>query len=183
MEVEYSRIDGVVIVKSHSVEDHRGSLSRLFCQQELASVIAERQIVQINVTNTKQVGAVRGFHFQNSPYAEMKLIRCLRGAVWDVAVDLRRDSATFLQWFAQELTAENGQMMVIPEGCAHGFQVLEADSQLLYLHTEFYTPEAESALNVQEPKLAVNWPLDISGLSQRDRDHSFLKDDFTGIVL
>jgi dTDP-4-dehydrorhamnose 3,5-epimerase len=113
----------------------------------------------------------------------MKLIRCIKGAVWDVALDLRQGSSTFLHWFAQELTPENGKMMVIPEGCAHGFQALAADSELLYLHTAYYTPSAEGGVNVLEKKLGVMWPLPIEDLSQRDSQHPWLSDDFKGIVL
>ena len=183
MDIVRSNIDGVVTVSSQPIEDDRGSLHRLFCKKELAGVIAERQIVQINHTVTKKKGAVRGFHFQYAPHAEMKMIRCTRGAIWDVAVDLRQGSSTFLQWFAQEITPENSKMMVIPEGVAHGFQVLEDNSELVYLHTDFYTPDAEAGVNIQDPKLAVDWPLEIKDLSQRDRDHPFLSDDYAGVIL
>lgn len=181
--MENSPINGVLTIRSRSVEDQRGSLSRLFCRQEMASVIGDRQIVQINQTKTKAKGAVRGFHFQYPPYAEMKIIRCLQGAIWDVAVDLRRGSPTFLHWFAQELTPENSTTMVIPEGCAHGFQALANDSELLYLHTAFYHPPAEGGINCLDPRLAVDWPLAIKDLSQRDRAHPLLDDNFAGIEL
>ncbi|MDH5358762.1 MAG: dTDP-4-dehydrorhamnose 3,5-epimerase family protein [Gammaproteobacteria bacterium] len=183
MDIIASYIEGVVTVKSPPVEDDRGSLRRLFCQKELTPVISERQVVQINHTVTNNKGAVRGLHFQYPPHAEMKIVRCIKGKVWDVAVDLRQGSATFLQWFAQELTPENGKMMVIPEGCAHGFQVLENESELLYLHTAFYNPDAEGGVNVLDPKLAVDWPMEIQDLSDRDRQHPLLSDDFTGVVL
>jgi dTDP-4-dehydrorhamnose 3,5-epimerase len=178
-----SPIDGVFTLTGWSVSDERGNLSRIFCRQEMAAVIEDRQIVQVNQSKTRSKGAVRGFHFQNPPYAEMKLIRCIKGAVWDVAIDLRQGSSTFLHWFAQELTPENGKMMVIPEGCAHGFQALAADSELLYLHTAYYTPSAEAGVNVLENKLGVMWPLPIEDLSQRDSQHPWLSDDFKGIVL
>ena len=183
MDIIASYIEGVVTVKSPPVKDDRGSLRRLFCQKELAPVISERQVVQINHTVTNNKGAVRGFHFQYPSHAEMKIVRCIKGKVWDVAVDLRQGSATFLQWFAQELTPENGKMMVIPEGCAHGFQVLENESELLYLHTAFYNPDAEGGVNVLDPKLAVDWPMEIQDLSDRDCQHPLLSDDFTGVVL
>jgi dTDP-4-dehydrorhamnose 3,5-epimerase len=114
--------------------DERGFFTRLFCHNELGELIGARQIVQINQSSTRTVGAVRGLHYQHGPSAEMKLVRCIKGKVWDVAVDLRAGSPTFLYWHAEELSAENAHMMVIPEGFAHGFQVLEEDSELLYLH-------------------------------------------------
>src|SRR5262249_48876555 len=138
--VDYTELPGVSIVDSTPFKDHRGAFARLFCERELASIIGERRIVQINHSRTATRGAVRGLHYQRPPDAEMKLVRCLKGRVWDVAVDLRRGSPTFLRWHAEELSAANGRMIAIPEGCAHGFQVLEPDSELLYLHTAFYNP-------------------------------------------
>ncbi len=111
----------------------------------------------------------------------MKLIRCLRGRVWDVAVDLRQGSATFLQWHAQELSSKNAHMLVIPKGCAHGFQVLEKESELLYLHTAAYVPETEGAVRFNDPLINITWPLPITDLSERDRQHPFLHTNFRGI--
>jgi dTDP-4-dehydrorhamnose 3,5-epimerase len=119
----------------------------LFCEQELSSVLGGRKIVQINHSCTAVAGVVRGLHFQNAPHAEMKLVRCLKGKVWDVAVDLRPQSRSYKRWYAQEISPQNAHMMVIPEGFAHGFQVLEAGSELLYLHTAFYKPESEGGVS------------------------------------
>ena len=127
-------IADLVMAKSSAFKDDRGAFARLFCQQELSSVLGGRQIVQINHSCTEAVGAVRGLHFQHAPHAEMKLVRCLKGKVWDVAVDLRPQSPSYKRWYAQVLSPQNAHMMVIPEGFAHGFQVLEAGSELLYLH-------------------------------------------------
>jgi dTDP-4-dehydrorhamnose 3,5-epimerase len=113
----------------------------------------------------------------------MKLVRCLKGRVWDVSVDLRHNSPTFLHWHAEELTPINCRMLVIPEGFAHGFQVLEPESELLYLHTAFYTPGSESGLHYNDPLLAINWPLLVTDLSPRDAMHPFIKSDFSGIAL
>ena len=156
---------------------------RLYCEKELSSVIGDRRIVQINFSQTNAVGAVRGMHFQRSPFAEMKLIRCIKGCVWDVAVDLRTGSPTFLQWQAVKLSAENAQMIVIPEGCAHGFQVLDPESELLYLHTAFYAPTAEAGVQPIDPRLNISWPMPITDLSVRDRSHPPLTNDFTGLIL
>jgi len=169
----------VVETKPHS--DERGFLARLFCQDELSEVVGGRQIVQINQSKTRTVGAVRGMHFQHEPHAEMKLVRCIKGKVWDVAVDLRAGSSTFLKWHAEELSPENARMMVLPEGFAHGFQVLEEDSELLYLHTAHYAPSAEGGVRPTDPSLSIDWPLKLRDLSDRDRNHPLLTADFTGL--
>jgi dTDP-4-dehydrorhamnose 3,5-epimerase len=122
-------------------------------------------------------------HFQYPPHAEMKLVRCLKGRVWDVAVDLRYRSPTFLQWHAEELTPNSGRMMVIPEGFAHGFQVLEPDSELLYLHTAPYTPSAEGGLRHNDPKLGIHWPLHVTDLSERDAAHPLIGEAFQGVIV
>ena len=183
MNVQTTAIDSVYVVHTNSFVDHRGAFLRCFCEHELAAVIGPRHIVQINFSRTHPVGAVRGLHFQRSPRAEMKLVRCLKGRVWDVAVDLRAGSPTFLQWHAEELSQENTRMMVIPEGCAHGFQVMESDAELLYLHTEFYAPAAEEGVAFNDPSLSITWPLPISDISERDRNHAFIHNTFKGIEL
>ena len=181
MKIEATGISGVVVVQGSAFSDHRGVFQRLYCDRELAGVIGNRHIVQVNFSRTAQVGAVRGMHYQRPPHAEMKLVRCLRGTVWDVAVDLRADSPTFLRWHAVELTPENGRTLVIPEGCAHGFQALAPDSELLYLHTAHYTPEAEGGVRHDDPALAIGWPLPVADLSQRDQAHPSITRDFSGI--
>jgi len=182
MNIMATPIDGVMVIETTRTTDERGSFARLFCEDELASVIGKRRIVQINHSCTSSVGAVRGMHYQSAPYAEMKMVRCLKGKVWDVAVDLRRDSPTFLHWHAQELTPDNGVMMVIPEGVAHGFQVIASDSELLYLHTAAYTPEAEGGIRYDDPAIGIDWPLPVEDLSERDRHHALLTRDFKGLA-
>lgn len=130
-----------------------------------------------------KAGVLRGMHFQNPPFSEMKLIRCLRGKVWDVAVDLRNGSSTFLSWYFQELSPENNLMMVIPEGFAHGFQVLEDESELLYLHTEYYKPDTEGGFRFDDPRLSIKWPLKPIDLSKKDINYPFITDDFKGLIL
>jgi dTDP-4-dehydrorhamnose 3,5-epimerase len=112
----------------------------------------------------------------------MKLVRCLKGRVWDVAVDFRHNSPTFLRWHAEELTPTNARMLVIPEGFAHGFQALEPESELLYLHTAFYTRDSEGGLRHDDPRLAIHWPLGVTDLSPRDAAHPFINSDFSGIA-
>ncbi|ADR19071.1 dTDP-4-dehydrorhamnose 3,5-epimerase [Calditerrivibrio nitroreducens] len=181
--IQQTYIEGLKIVETASYIDTRGAFTRLYCECELAEIIGSRRIVQINHSCTQQVGTVRGLHFQYPPHAEMKLVRCLRGRVWDVAVDLRANSPTFLHWHAEELTPENGRMIIIPEGFAHGFQVLEAASELLYLHTAYYAPSAEAGFRYDDPCLGIKWPLPVSELSPRDANHPLLKPDFSGIAL
>lgn len=183
MDVCKTQIDGVVVVNTARLGDTRGWFARLFCTQETASVFGDRQIVQINQSRTHSRGAVRGLHFQHPPHAEMKLVRCLQGRVWDVAVDLRAGSPTFLAYYAIELSAANMRMMVIPEGCAHGFQVLEENSELLYLHTAAYARESEGGVRYDDPAVNVEWPLDVTDISERDRGHSFLPSAFQGIYI
>jgi dTDP-4-dehydrorhamnose 3,5-epimerase len=183
MKIIDTPIADLKVVESLPHRDSRGAFVRLFCAQELEPLLGHRQIAQINHSRTSHVGAVRGLHFQYPPHAEMKMIRCLRGRVWDVAVDLRAESPTFLRWYARELVQNDAQMMVIPEGFAHGFQVLEPESELLYLHTAFYQPASEGALRHDDPRLAIAWPLTPQDLSPRDRSHPLLGADFTGVAL
>lgn len=183
MNIEATPIAGAMVIGSQSLVDHRGAFQRLFCDCDLVDVLAGRQIVQINHSRTAQIGAVRGMHYQLPPCGEMKFVRCLRGRVWDVAVDLRAGSPTFLQWHAVELSPESRRMFVIPEGCAHGFQVLEPESELLYLHTAHYVPQAEGGVRYDDPALGIQWPLPVTDLSQRDQGHPLLSSDYTGIEL
>lgn len=178
-----TEIPGVYILESTALSDSRGAFSRLFCSRELRDVVGSRAIVQINHSMTHRVGAIRGLHYQLPPHAEMKIVRCLKGRVFDVAVDLRRGSPSFLRWTAVELTPESGRALVIPEGCAHGFQVLEADSELLYLHSEFYAPDAEGGVRFDDPRVGVQWPLEPTDLSGRDMGHPRIEASFEGLVL
>lgn len=150
--------------------DHRGAFLNAFRSQDLVfkNSWGDRPIRQINTSLTVSIGTVRGLHLQRSPHSEAKLVRCLRGRVWDVVVDLRSDSSTFGQWHAVELSPKAANALLIPEGCAHGFQVLESCSELLYLHSGIWAPEAESGVRFDDPQLAVSWPLPPIGLSVRD---------------
>lgn len=179
----HTAIAGVYVVETDKIKDARGSFARLFCHNELSMLTGSRQIVQINRSLTTSVGAVRGMHYQLPPHAEMKLIRCLHGRVLDVVVDLRTGSPTFLKWHAEELSENNLRMMVVPEGCAHGFQVLAPDSELLYLHTSFYKPDFEGGVRFDDPRLAIKWPLEPCDVSLRDQNHPLLTQNFEGIKL
>ncbi len=176
-------LQGLVIVQRKSIEDRRGFFSRFYCADEFRVVGFNSPIAQINHSLTVRKGAVRGLHFQHLPYAETKIVSCIKGKVFDVAVDVRQDSPTFLQWHGEILSAGNDKSLLIPDGFAHGFQALIENCELIYLHTTPYKTDAEGALNVQDPRIAVEWPLDIAELSDRDRSHPFVKLDFKGIRL
>lgn len=174
-------LPGLVRVQRQPHADARGMFERLFCSEDLALVGWVTPVAQINRSVTQQRGTVRGLHFQHPPHAEMKLVSCLRGEVWDVAVDLRPDSPTFLCWHAEVLSPDNAGAILIPPGFAHGFQTLGDQVELLYLHSQAYAPEFEAGLNPLDPRLAVDWPLPVVGLSQRDRDQALLTEDFEGV--
>lgn len=163
-------IPGVFEVVGQPFTDHRGAFLNAFRAREpaFANSWGDRGIAQVNLSRSETVGTIRGLHLQAAPHAEAKLVRCLRGRVWDVAVDLRADSASFGQWHALELSLDQGNALLIPEGCAHGFQVLEPGSELLYLHSGPWVPEAETGVRFDDPRLAIPWPLPPVGLSERD---------------
>lgn len=183
MKIHSTLLEGLSVVETTPHMDSRGQFARLFCDSELGILMGSRKIVQINHSRTTVVGAVRGMHFQLPPHAEMKMVRCLKGRVWDVALDLRRGSHTFLRWHAEELSALNNKMLVIPEGFAHGFQVLEPESELLYLHTASFTPEAEGGVKFDDPMFGIAWPLTPTDISARDTSHKNFDEKFKGIAL
>jgi len=172
---------GVWRVLRNPIRDDRGFFSRFYCAQEFAAIGITTPVAQINHSSSRQSGTVRGLHFQHPPHAETKVVTCIAGRIFDVAVDLRRGSPTFLRWFGAELSAENQQSLVIPPGFAHGFQTLTADCELIYLQTAAYRPAAEAALNATDPRLSIAWPLEITKMSDRDRAVSMLTAEFDGI--
>lgn len=174
-------IAGLKIVEHTPIGDERGFLSRLFCAKDLACAGWQKPVAQINHTLTRRCGTVRGMHFQYPPHAEMKLVSCIRGEIWDVAVDLRTDSPSFLQWHAEYLSGANGRAMLIPEGFAHGFQALTDNAELIYCHSEAYAAESEGGLHPLDARLAIHWPLPTTDLSARDANHLRLTEEFTGI--
>jgi dTDP-4-dehydrorhamnose 3,5-epimerase len=175
-------LPGLKLVERQHLRDERGFLSRLFCASELAAAGWHQPISQINHTLTALAGMVRGLHYQKPPHAEMKLVSCIRGEAWDVAVDLRANSPTFLQWHAQHLSSSNGLALLIPEGFAHGFQALTDNVELLYCHSAPFSPHSEAALDAQDERLAITWPLPILNRSHRDQSPEWLAPDFKGIA-
>jgi dTDP-4-dehydrorhamnose 3,5-epimerase len=174
-------LNGVWRIGRNVLSDSRGFLSRLFCAEELQKFGWAGPIAQVNHARTEAIGTVRGMHYQHPPHCDAKLVSCIRGAVWDVVVDLRKDSPTFLQWTAQILSADNLCALLIPPGCAHGFQSLEDGAELIYCHSRPYVALADSGLNPQDPKLAIAWPRPIALLSEKDRSRPMLQDNFQGL--
>lgn len=186
MSLRFDLIDtplaGLKVLQRKPLGDSRGHLERMFCAEELEPLLAGRRIVQINHTLTAARGTVRGLHFQYPPHAETKFVSCLRGEVFDVAVDLRRGSPTFLRWHGEILSAGNHRTLLIPEGYAHGFQTLCDDCELLYLHTAAHRADAEGGLNASDPNLAIQWPFPVQHQSARDTVHTLLDNNFSGIT-
>ncbi|MDQ0016168.1 dTDP-4-dehydrorhamnose 3,5-epimerase [Variovorax boronicumulans] len=180
--IDTTPLAGLVCVQRQKLEDARGFFSRFFCAEELAAAGFAGPVAQINHTLTQRRGSVRGLHFQHPPHAEDKLVSCLHGEIFDVAIDLRQGSPTFLHWHGEVLSAGNARSLLIPKGFAHGFQALSDDAELLYLHSTPYAAAAEGALNARDPALAIAWPLAFADVSERDAGHPFLSSDFTGLA-
>ena len=183
MKILESPFKKAFVLEAEPYIDHRGKFGRIYCQDELKQIGHYKQIVQINHSLTRKSGAIRGMHFQYPPKAEIKMVKCLRGSVFDVIVDLRRDSDTLLQWYGEILSDDNLKMMYVPEGFAHGFQTLEENTELLYLHTEFYSPEHEGGVRYDDPMLRISWPLEVTEASKKDQEYPLLSNDFEGILL
>jgi dTDP-4-dehydrorhamnose 3,5-epimerase len=162
-------LEGAYLIDPDPFKDERGLFARVFCERELQEINHTKAIVQINHSLNAKRGAIRGMHFQYGPKAEIKMVKCLAGSVFDVLVDLRKLSPTFGKWHGEKLSSDNMKLMYIPEGFAHGFQTLTENAQLLYLHTAFYTPEYEGGVRFDDPDLAIDWPLPPTMISERDR--------------
>ncbi len=167
---------GAYRIELEKIGDDRGFFARYFCSREFEARGLQTQWVQINTTLTQKKGSIRGLHFQRTPKAEEKVVRCLRGAIFDVLVDLREGSPTFGKWLGVELNAQNRSMLYIPKGFAHGFQTLTNACELLYLHSEFYAPECEGGIRYDDPLLHIEWPLPVRSISQRDEMLPTLQD-------
>lgn len=176
-------LESLKLIERRPVGDHRGYLERIYCAEELDPLLDGKSIVQINRTLTSRRGSIRGMHFQYPPHAETKIVTCLRGEVFDVAVDIRQGSPTFLHWHAAILSDANHRTFFIPEGFAHGFQTLAEDCELLYLHTAAWSPSAEGGLNPRDPALNITWPEAIADISARDTAHPLVTRQLTGVAL
>ena len=174
-------LPGSYIIDLTPFSDSRGWFARTYCKNEFLQIGHTKEWLQINHSFTVQRGALRGMHYQLPPFAETKMVRCVAGAVYDVIIDLRKGSPAFLQWFGTELSAKNKKMLYIPEGFAHGFQTLAPDSELIYHHTELYTPGAEGGVRYNDPYVGISWPEPPADISERDKQHPLLDKNFTGI--
>lgn len=171
------------VIEPHIVEDNRGWFMRAFCKEDFQEIGHTKEWLQLNHSVSFHKGSLRGMHYQVPPFAEIKMVRCIAGSVFDVVVDIRQDSPTFLNYIGVELSAENRNMIYIPEGFAHGFQTLTDNCQLLYHHTEVYTPGCEGGLQFDDKLLDIRWPLPVTEISTRDRTHPYLDHNFKGIAI
>jgi len=171
-----STISEVFTIEPKLLEDSRGFFARMFCENEFADHGLEHHFVQCNLSYNGFKGTVRGMHFQKSPYEEVKLVRCTRGAIFDVVVDFRSDSPTYLQWFGTELSESNRKMLYVPRGFAHGYQTLTEGAEVFYQVSEFYTPGSEGGLNWKDPAIGIDWPIeDAKFISDKDASWPSLK--------
>ena len=178
-----TNISDLLVMQRDVKGDTRGYFERLFCQNLMRQFLGKRQICQVNHSYTAKIGTVRGLHFQSPPFAEMKIVTCVKGKVMDVAVDLRKDSPTYLKHFSLLLTETNHHSLIIPEGFAHGFQTLVDNCELIYFHTECYNQSFEGGLNAIDPMLAIDWPLPISERSSKDEQFGYISKEFKGIKI
>ena len=170
-----TKLKGAFLIEIKKIEDDRGFFGRSWCSREFEEHGLNADICQINTSLTLKKGTIRGMHYQVDPYQETKFIRCTRGSIYDVIVDLRTDSPIFLQWIGHELSEDNYRMVYVPENFAHGFLSLKNNSEIYYPVTQFYTPGAERGIRWNDPALNIRWPIDVEIVSEKDRAHP----DFT----
>jgi dTDP-4-dehydrorhamnose 3,5-epimerase len=178
-----TKLKGAYIIELEPRRDDRGLFARTFCKREFAEINHTKEFVQFNHSLSVQKGTLRGMHFQVPPTAEIKLIRCIRGKVYDVIIDIRSGSPTFHQHIGVILSEENMNMIYVPEGFAHGFQTLEDNTQLIYHHTNYYTPENERGISFRDPAINIKWPLVPENLSEKDQKYPYIDNNFKGIIL
>jgi dTDP-4-dehydrorhamnose 3,5-epimerase len=180
LEIKTTSINDLYIIGSNPIYDDRGYFERLFCEEELRPIL-KKPIKQINHSLTKNKGSIRGMHYQIPPAAETKIIKCIKGSIYDVAVDLRKDSPTFLKWHGEIISEGNSKMFLIPEGFAHGFQTLDDNIEVIYFTTEYYSVENERGARFNDPLINIKWPLKFSESSERDKNFPFLGKNFNGL--
>ena len=183
MKFKETKLAGSYVVDIVAAADERGWFARTFDKDEFKKIGFSAEWVQLNHSFTNKGGTLRGMHYQLPPFAEIKLLRCIAGAIFDVIIDLRKNSATFLQWFGTELSAENKKMIYIPEGFAHGFQTLTDNCELIYHHSQFYKPGFEGGIKYDDPMINIQWPNAVTNISKRDEQHPYLAKNFEGIKI
>jgi len=165
-------LKGAFVIEVDKLKDDRGFFGRLWCEKEFKNNNLKTNIVQSNVSLSLKKGTIRGLHFQRSPFQETKLVRCTKGSVYDVIIDLRPESPTFKKWFGVKLTEDNHKMIYVPENFAHGFLTLEDNSEVYYLVTQFYNKEAEAGLRWNDPAFDIQWPTEVKEISEKDNSHA-----------
>jgi dTDP-4-dehydrorhamnose 3,5-epimerase len=171
MQFTETEIGGAFILDAEQIADERGFFARSWARDEFEAHELNPHLAQCNLSYNHRKGTVRGMHWQAAPHAETKLVRCTQGGIYDVVVDLRADSPTYLRWIGAELTAENRRALYIPEGCGHGFQTLADATEVLYMITEYYTPAAARGMRWNDPAITVTWPLAVTVISERDAQY------------
>ncbi len=173
-------LQGCYEIELSPLSDNRGWFVRYYCKENFTSIGHTKEWLQMNHSYTEKMATIRGMHFQKSPHQEIKLVRCIQGRIFDVVIDIRKDSSTFLYWYGTELSAENKKMIYIPEGFAHGFQTLTDYCELLYHHSALYDPASEGGIRHDDPLVNIKWPLPPSVISARDKGYGFLDNSFKG---
>lgn len=182
MKFQKTKIAGLFIVESERLGDERGYFSRYFCEKEVLEQTGSAwHPTQINHSYSKEKGTIRGLHFQHAPAGEIKFVRCIKGKIFDVAVDLRAGSPTFLQHMAIELSENSGTAFLIPKGCAHGFQTLSDDCEIFYLNSTAYSKEHEAGIRHDDSALGIKWPLPATVMSERDKSFALIEQNFVGV--
>lgn len=175
MKFNKTHLEGLYVIHPNVLSDDRGSFTRTFSKDLFSSIGFSKEFVQFNHSFNKQKGTLRGMHYQDDPFAETKLIRCVEGSVYDVSVDVRKNSPTYLQYFGIILSKINMYSILIPEGFAHGFQTLEDNTSLIYHHTQFYTPEVYRGVHFNDPVINIDWPLPVVNVSEQDNKFSLIE--------
>lgn len=176
-------LKGAFTIDVQPFQDNRGFFTRTFCEKEFGAQNMVTHFVQANHSGTHGKGVIRGMHFQRSPFCEVKLVKCVQGSVFDVIIDVRAGSPTFLQWYGAELSAENKRMMYVPAGFAHGFQTLTDYSEITYMVSNLYNKESEAGVKYNDAKVNIEWPLPVSLVSDKDNNIPVIDDSFTGVNL
>jgi dTDP-4-dehydrorhamnose 3,5-epimerase len=176
-------IMGLYLIQLNKIQDERGFFARTFCKEQFSKIGFNKEFVQFNHSFNKIKGTIRGMHFQQQPFSETKLIRCVEGCVYDVAVDLRKDSASYMQSFGVELSSDNMICILIPEGFAHGFQTLQDNTALIYHHTNYYKPNTEGGIRFDDKILNIQWKLPPINISSKDLSYPLINENFKPIII
>jgi dTDP-4-dehydrorhamnose 3,5-epimerase len=184
MKFEPIPLEGPVTILPTPFEDHRGFFARWFCEEEFRKAGLQHQFTQCNQSGTSGKGSIRGMHFQHSPYAEVKMVKCIVGKIYDVIVDVRKGSPTFLKWFGVELTAEKRNALYIPKGFAHGFQTLTDYAEIIYMVSTPFHKEAEGGIRYNDAEVGITWPLPVNKISEKDAAITLVADSsFEGVSI